>query len=109
MSILERANRIYTLLDEKKAENVEVIDVSGSDYFVDAVVIATTLAGKHAISLVDYLKTILKPEGENFLHVDESDEWTIVDLGDILVHLMSDEYRKRYNLEEFLKDFTPKR
>lgn len=109
MTLEKRCERIVSILDEKKAENIETINVSGSDYFVDAVVIATTMAGKHAISLVDILKTTLKPEGESFMHVDESDNWTILDLGDILVHLMSEEYRTRYNLEKFLADFATKR
>ncbi len=59
--------------------------------------------------LVDEIKKTLKKEGEEILNVDDSDDWTIVDMGDILVHLMSAEYRKRYNLEEFLKEFEAKR
>lgn len=50
----------------------------------------------------------LKKDGENILNVDIID-WTIVDMGDILVHLMSSEYRTRYNLEEFLKEFEAKK
>ena len=59
--------------------------------------------------LVDEMKKTLKKEGENILNVDDSDDWTIVDMGDILVHLMSGEYRTKYNLEEFLKEFEAKK
>ena len=109
LELKDRCQKIADLLDEKKAENIEIFDVTGSGYFVDAVVVATSIASKHAIMLVDEIKKTLKKEGEEILNVDDSDDWTIVDMGDILVHLMSAEYRKRYNLEEFLKEFEAKR
>lgn len=109
MSIIERCKKIKALLDEKKAEHIEIFDLTDSGYFVDAVVVATAVASKHAVMLVDEIKKNLKKEGESVLNVDDSDDWTIVDMGDILVHLMSEEYRKRYNLEEFLSDFEAKR
>lgn len=109
MSINDRCKKIAALLDDKKAENIEIFDLQGSGYFVDAVVVATSIASKHALMLVDEMKKTLKKDGENILNVDDSDDWTIVDMGDILVHLMSEEYRKRYNVEEFLKEFEAKR
>jgi len=109
MTISERCKKITVLLDEKKAENIEVFDLSDSGYFVDAVVVATSIASKHALMLVDEMKKALKKDGEVILNVDDSDDWTIVDMGDILVHLMSAEYRKKYDLEEFLREFEAKR
>ena len=109
LELKDRCQKIADLLDEKKAENIEIFDVTGSGYFVDAVVVATSIASKHALMLVDEIKKTLKKEGEEILNVDDSDDWTIVDMGDILVHLMSAEYRKRYNLEEFLKEFEAKK
>lgn len=109
MGIAERSKKIADLLDDKKAENIEIFDLTDSGYFVDAVVVATSIASKHAMMLVDEMKKTLKKEGENILNVDDSDDWTIVDMGDILVHLMSGEYRKKYNLEEFLKEFEAKK
>ena len=37
--------------------------------------------------------------------VDEDDNWTVIDLGDIFIHLMSEKYREKYNLEDFLDSF----
>ena len=102
--IEKRANRIKEVIEEKKGENVEIIDTSDSDYFVDRVVIATSLSDKHTAALLDTLKEKLKPEGEEFLKVQEGDEWIVVDLGDILVHLMTEAYRQKYQIEEFLKE-----
>lgn len=49
------------------------------------------------------LKPNSKSAGEEFLNVDADENWTVIDMGDILIHLMTPEYRKKYNLELFLK------
>ncbi len=99
-----RIEKIKSILDDKKAENIELVDLSSKDYIVDYVVIATTLNAKHAFALLNHLKTDLKPLGEEFLRIDEDDNWTIIDLGDIFIHLMSEQHRTKYNLEEFLSE-----
>ncbi len=101
-----RLKNITTVLDEKKAEDIDVINLTGKNYLVDQVVIATTLNSKHAYSLVNYLKDELKPQGEEFLRIDDNDDWTIIDLGDILIHLMSEAYREKYQIEEFLDEIN---
>ncbi len=97
-----RVEKIVELLDEKKAENIQVFDMRGSDYFVDDVIIATTLSDKHGFALADYLKPLLKELGEKNINIEQSEDWTVLDLGDMLIHLMSSDYRAKYNLEEFL-------
>ncbi|RUM44708.1 MAG: ribosome silencing factor [Hydrogenimonas sp.] len=97
-----RIDRIVEQLDQKKAEDIQVFDLSDKEYLTDYVVIATTLGDKHTLALLDHLKETLKPEGETFFAVDEGEQWTVIDLGDIMVHLMVPEYRVKYNLEEFL-------
>ena len=100
-----RIENIKTILEDKKADNVEIFDLTSKDYLVDYVVIASTLNHKHDNALLDHLKIDLKPKGEEFLRVDEDDNWTVIDLGDIFVHLMSEKYREKYNIEEFLESF----
>lgn len=97
-----RIDRIVDRLDQKKAEDIQVFDLSDKEYLTDYVVIATTLGDKHTLALLDHLKETLKPEGETFLAVDEGEQWTVIDLGEIMIHLMVPEYRAKYNLEEFL-------
>ncbi len=100
-----RIENIKAILEDKKATDIEVFDLTSKDYLVDYVVIATTLNPKHGNALLDHLKIDLKPKGEEFLRVDEDDNWTVIDLGDIFIHLMSEKYREKYNLEEFLESF----
>lgn len=101
MSLESRVESIIAILDEKKAEAIEVFDMN-SEYFVSKVIIATTMGERHALSLLDELKNRLKPAGEEFLGVESSDEWVVIDLGDILIHLLSANKRAVYNLEELL-------
>ena len=99
-----RIEKIKNILDEKKAENIELFDMRGKEYFVDFVLLASTLTQKHALALIDELKTRLKPLGEEFLAIESSDEWSVIDLGDIIIHLLSEEYRAKYQLEELLSE-----
>ncbi len=107
-TIDSRIERIIRLLDEKKAEDIQVFDLHDKEYLAQYVVIATTLGDKHTLALLDYLKEKLKPEGEHFFAVEEGEQWTVIDLGEIMVHLMVPEYRARYNLEEFLESLGKK-
>jgi len=97
----KRLEKISAILDKNKAESIEIFNLTNKDYFVDQVVIATSLNSKHTEALLNYLKNELKPE-ETFLGTDVSDEWVVADLGDILIHIMTPEYRTKYNMEEFL-------
>jgi len=101
---LERIERIVSLLDSKKANDIEVVDLKNKDYLVDYVIIATSLNNRHTLSLLDELKKVLKPAGEQFLRVEEDENWSIVDLGDIFIHIMTEAHRQKYNLEEFLDE-----
>ena len=97
-----RIENIVHILDSKKAENIQTFDMKNQDYFVEQVIIATTLGEKHGSALLVDLKKGL--EGESFVHIEDENEWIVIDLGDILIHLMTPEYRSRYNIEEFLAE-----
>ncbi|MBL0686740.1 MAG: ribosome silencing factor [Sulfurospirillum sp.] len=101
-----RIENIVDILDSKKAENIQIFDMTKRDYFVDQVIIASTLGERHGFSLLVDLKKRL--EDESYLHVDDDNEWIVIDLGDILIHLMTPEYRSRYSLEEFLEKYDKK-
>jgi ribosome silencing factor RsfS/YbeB/iojap len=99
-----RIETIITLLDDKKAEELEVFNLEEVDYITDRVVIANALNSKHTLALLEHLKKELKPLGEEFIAIDISDEWIIADLGDILIHIMTSNYRQHYSIEAFLSE-----
>ena len=106
MTIDERIAGIVKILDDKKAEEIEVFNLEDADYIAKRVVIANSLNGKHTLALFDHLKRELKEQGDEFLASDSSDEWAVADLGDILIHIMIPEYRQRYSLETFLNELV---
>lgn len=106
LKINDRIDFITHLLDSKKAEDIVSFDLRKNSYITQYVVIATSLATKHSLALLDTLKTELKARGETFYAVDEdSGDWVIVDLGDIMIHIFTDNHRKKFNLEEFLTNY----
>lgn len=100
----ERLDRIEQILDNKKAENIQQIDLEGKEYITDAVVVATSLNARHGESLLNELKTQLKAVGEEFVAVEDSGDWVVIDLGDIIIHILTKEYREKYTIESFLDD-----
>ncbi|MDA3908061.1 MAG: ribosome silencing factor [Sulfurimonas sp.] len=96
-----RIDNITNSLDKNKAEGIEVFDLRNKNYFVDYAIIASSLGVKHTSALLSHLKDDLKP-GEKFNNIDESGDWIVVDLGDILIHIMTPEYRVKYDMETFL-------
>jgi ribosome-associated protein len=104
----KRIEKITEVLDKHKAESIEVFDLRERDYFVDYVIIASSLGERHTEALLDHLKRELKPQ-EEFLGVDISSEWIAVDLGDILIHIMTPAYRSKYDLESFLSSLKKER
>ncbi len=100
-----RIEKICHVLDKHKAESIEAFNLTDRDYFVDYVVIASSLGTRHTEALLDHLKKELKPE-ESLLGTDISDEWIVVDLGDILIHIMTPEYRIKYDMESFLNSIV---
>jgi len=106
MTTEERVKNIVDILDDKKADEIEVFNLEEADYIAKRVVIANSLNGKHTLALFDHLKASLKAKGDTVLTSDVSDDWVVADLGDILIHVMVPEYRQRYSLEQFLAELV---
>lgn len=107
MAIKDSLDFIINLLDSKKAENIKLFDLTKSNYITQYVIIATSLANKHGFALLDALKIDLKQRGEIFYKIDEENgDWIVVDLGDIIIHLFTENHRKKFNLEEFLENYN---
>jgi ribosome-associated protein len=100
-----RIEKITDVLDKNKAENIEVFDLRNKNYFVDYAIIASSLGSRHTSALLDHLKNGLKP-AEKFNAIDESSDWIVVDLGDVLIHIMTPEYRVKYDMESFLTSLS---
>jgi len=99
---------VLTALDDLKARDVKVLDVNEVSSFTDVMIIASGGSTRQVKAMADKVVEDCKKAGTRPLGVEgERDaEWILVDLGDIIVHLMLPEIRDFYNLEK-LWDMVP--
>ena len=103
-----RIKKIIETQEDKKALEIDTFDLTGKGYIVDKVVIATSLNNKHTMALVAILKDELESDGEEVLRSQEDQDWSVIDLGDIMIHVMQKSQREIYNLEDLLDGFEVK-
>lgn len=96
-------------LEALKALDIKVINVQGRTTITDVMVIATGTSTRHVKALATSVATKAKEEGITPLGTEgeQSLEWMLVDLNDVVVHVMLRETRDFYNLEK-LWDASPK-
>ena len=99
--------------DDKKAEQIKVIDLGGLSSLCDYIVIATVTSKPHLEAVEEEISTKLKQEGIYKINRDgvESNVWRVSDYGSFLVHLMTPEAREFYALDKIFSfgkeiDFT---
>lgn len=93
---------VLTTLDDGKGKDVRVIDVREKTSITEFMVIASGTSERHVRSLADHVveesrKIKIPPigvEGEN------TGEWVLVDLGDVIVHVMKPQTREFYQIEK---------
>lgn len=93
--------RVRAALDDLKAQNVQEIDVRGKTSIADLLIVASGTSTRHVKSLADEVVKFAKQEGQPPLGVEgqREAEWVLVDLGDIVVHVMLPRVREFYGLE----------
>ncbi len=93
---------VVEALDDLKARNVVVIDVRGLTSIADSMVIASGTSDRHVRSLAENVVEKCKEGGARPLGVEglKDGEWVLVDLQDIVVHVMLPRVRDFYNLEK---------
>jgi ribosome-associated protein len=98
---------IVAALEDIKAREIEVIDVSKLTAMFDFVVIATADSGRQARALAMHVQDAVKQAGGKIYGMEgEQTDWVLVDCGDTVVHVMLPAAREHYNLEQL---WQPKR
>ncbi len=89
-----------------KARDLIVIDVVGKSSVTDTLVICSGNSKRHVVSIADNLIVECKHHGHAPLSVEgkETGEWVLVDLGDVVAHIMQDASRDFYQLEKLWQD-----
>jgi ribosome-associated protein len=101
METLDKVRTLAGWLDEKKAKDIIAIDVTRISNIADAMVLASAGSARQAQALADHLMHRCGEEKIAFLGHEgyKNAQWILIDLGDVLVHVLQEESRRFYNLE----------
>ena len=101
MNADELTTLVRTALDDMKAQDVVILDVTGMTSIADRIVVASGTSSRHVKSLADSVIECVKKNGVMPLGVegDATAEWVLVDLGDVILHVMTPATRQYYDLE----------
>ena len=102
----EMARIACAALDDKKGEDIKVIDIAGVSVMADYFIIANGTSDSQVRALVDNVEASLNKAG----YVVKQKEgyglgsWVLLDFGDIIVHIFDKENRLFYDLERIWRD-----
>ncbi|MBP7190121.1 MAG: ribosome silencing factor [Rickettsiaceae bacterium] len=89
-------------LEDKKAENITVMDLGGKTSIAKYMIFATGRSTKNVASIAEYLAQEIKNNSRLSVAIDglETSSWVALDAGDIIVHIFHPEAREHYRIEE---------
>jgi ribosome-associated protein len=101
MTIDELKQMSLDALEDLKAEDITEIDVRGKTTVTDWIIVATGTSSRHVKSIANSVITAAKQANRPPLGAEGEDEgeWVLVDLGDVIVHIMQRQVREYYDLE----------
>ena len=92
---------VMSVLEEGKATDITALDTARQSGGLFAhIVVATATSSRHTLALTRRLARALKDAGHSRMVEESSErEWSLVDAGSVVAHVMQPEARERYNLE----------
>ena len=98
-------NHVLQILETAKANDIQSLYIGDISSVADLMIVASGTSKRHVQSIAQILVENSKQTNRLILGVEgmESGEWVLVDLGDIIVHLMQPETREFYDLEKLWK------
>ena len=96
----------YHALDEKKAEDIKIINLEGISVLADYFIIANGTNSSQVQALVDNVEEELHKAGYSLKQREgySNGNWVLLDFGDVIVHIFDRENRLFYDLERIWRD-----
>jgi ribosome-associated protein len=93
---------VIDALEDIKGHNIIVYNTERKSNLFKRLVIATGTSNRHTRALIDNVRIKVKEAGETIIGTEGEDtgEWVLLDMGDIVVHVMQEQIRTYYNLED---------
>lgn len=93
---------IVASLDNDKALDIEVIDLTNQSAIGDYMIVASGTSSRQIVAMAEKLEERLRERGHRYFHTEGMGEgnWVVCDLGDVIIHLFRPEVRAFYNIEE---------
>ncbi|MCI5605017.1 MAG: ribosome silencing factor [Clostridia bacterium] len=106
MEIKQKVEIIKNALDDKKATDIEVLDVAEQTSLSDYFIIASCQSGVQVRACVDEVEEKMEEAGFAVHHKEgyRGGSWILMDYGDIIVHVMQQEIREFYDIERLWDD-----
>ena len=102
MKLDKLVKTIVAALEDIKARDIVVLDVTKMTAMFDYMIIASADSTRQTKALANHVQEKVKAGGGGIygMEGEQSGEWVLVDLGDVVVHVMQPAVREYYNLEE---------
>ncbi|HPE62008.1 MAG TPA: ribosome silencing factor [Thiolinea sp.] len=102
MELEQLQQLVLKALDDLKAQDVVLLDVRGKSSITDSMVIATGTSTRHVRALAESVALKARAAGQAPLGTEgeRESEWVLVDLNDMVIHVMLPHVRAFYNLEK---------
>ena len=106
MKASELRDHVVAALEDLKGVNIVTLDVAALTPMTDHMVLVTGTSNRHVKALVNTANESSKALGIQPLGIEgrESYDWVLVDLADVIVHVMNEEARNFYELERLWSD-----
>ena len=102
----EMAKLAYDALADKKAQDIKIINIEGVSVIADYFIIASGTNHNQVQAMADRVDDALQKAGHPAKQTDgyQSANWSLLDYGDIIVHVFDTENRLFYDLERIWRD-----
>jgi len=102
LNVSEMSQVVVDALEDVKAVDIKVLDVEGMSNFTDRMIVASGSSTRQVKALANSVVVEAKKAGMNVLGQEGENpgEWVLIDLGDVVVHIMVPQVRDFYNLEK---------